>query len=102
AKLRLNYAAPMLPWGLSLAANYVGELTERRAQQRGHYTVIDVSGYYNFGDRDQHGLVMRIENLADREYATRVDVGTRDTGESYIYDNLGVGRTLHLSYRYSF
>jgi len=47
-------------------------------------------------------VVLRIENLTDKVYATRVDSGTRDSGGSYFYDNLGMERTLHASYSYAF
>jgi hypothetical protein len=59
-------------------------------------------GYYNFGAEQQHQFVARIENLTDKVYATRVDRGNFDAGGSYIYDNLGMERTLHLSYSYNF
>lgn len=103
SKLRLDYEAQAQPWGLSLAVNHVGDLNERQRQKRGNYTVMDLSGHYALGQDGEHNLVLRVENLADREYATRADRGTADaTGAGYIYDNLGMERTLHASYTYRF
>jgi vitamin B12 transporter len=100
-KLRVDYQ-PQAPYGLSLSLNHVGNLPERQGTLRGNYTVLDLSGHYELGSEGRHSLVLRIENLTDKEYATRVDVGTRDTGGTYLVDNLGMGRTLHASYAYRF
>lgn len=102
-KVRANYNPPSLPFGLSLSLNHVGELMERRNQVRGNYTVMDLSGFYNFGADERHQLVLRVENLTDKQYATRVDVGTADaTGASYVFDNLGMERTFHAGYTFRF
>ncbi len=70
--------------------------------EHGNYSVADVSGYYEFGSNRNHRIVLRIENLFDKGYATSVRRGQADTGETYLYDNLGVPRTLHLGYSYNF
>lgn len=101
-KLGLGYEAESSPFGLRLTLNHVGDLNERQATTRGNYTVMDLSGHYEFGTKQQHSVVLRIENLADKEYATRVDRGTRDLGGAYLYDNLGMERTLHANYTYNF
>ena len=81
----------------------MGDLNERRGEKRGNYTVMDLSGHLELGNGREHSLVLRVENLADKVYATRVDRGTRDTtGVGYNYDNLGMERTLHASYTYRF
>lgn len=103
SKLRLNYNSSALPLGLSLSGNYVGDINGRRGQTRGDYTVVDLAGYYHFGAQQQHQFVLRLENILDEDYATRIDVGTLDlSGDSYLYENLGMGRTSHLSYTYQF
>jgi vitamin B12 transporter len=102
-KIRLDFTSISMPYGLSFALNHVGDLNARRGEKRGNYTVMDLSGYYNLGSEEQHQFVFRIENLADKEYASRVDRGTLDaTGTSYLYDNLGMSRTFHASYNYRF
>jgi outer membrane cobalamin receptor len=101
-KLGFNYDNQTMPFGAAFNLNNVGKFNARRSVIRGDYTVADLSGYYYFGNEQQHQIVARIENLTDKVYATRVDSGVFDTGGSYIYDNLGVERTLHLSYSYNF
>ncbi len=102
-KLRLDFNASSMPFGLSLAANHVGNVNGRRNSERGDYTVVDLSANYSLGQRDQHRFVLRLENAFDTEYATRIDSGTLDlTGESYLYENLGMQRTTHLTYSYQF
>lgn len=101
-KLGFNYDHQSTPFGAALNLNHVGDFNARQGVSRGNYTVIDLSGYYNFGNEQQHQFVARIENLTDKVYATRVDSAVFDTGGSYIYDNLGMERTLHLSYSYNF
>jgi outer membrane cobalamin receptor len=100
-KLQLDWLSASQSWGLSFMLNHVGDFTSR-AQRRGNYTVMDLSGHITFGSSDEHLIVLRAENLADKEYATGVGSGTRDTGGSFLYDNLGMERTLHASYTYRF
>ena len=102
-KLQANYASRRLPLGAMLSLNHVGDLNARRGETRGNYTVVDLSGFYHFGNSAQHQLTLRIENLTDKVYATRVDRGTLDaTQTSYLFDNLGMSRTFHAGYSYRF
>jgi outer membrane receptor protein involved in Fe transport len=102
-KLAANYESSARPLGVSITVDRVGDINARRGQRRGDYNVLDVAAFYNLGANEQHQLVLRIENLTDEEYASRVDIGTLDlTGSSYIYDNLGMSRTLHASYTHRF
>ncbi len=103
SKLQLNWQSQVQPLGVSFTVDHVGDLNERRGEKRGNYTVMDLSGHLELGNGREHSLVLRVENLADKVYATRVDRGTRDTtGVGYNYDNLGMERTLHASYTYRF
>ena len=102
-KLRADYRLPNSPMGLSLSTDLVGDINGRRGVDRGTYALTDISGYYFAGARQQHKFVLRLENITDKEYATRIDVGTEDaTGASYNYWNLGMSRTVHLNYTYQF
>jgi len=102
-KVRALYNSSSLPLGLSFSLNHVGDINARRGEKRGNYTVMDLSGYYNMGADQQHQLTLRIENLTDKEYASRVDRGTLDaSGTSYLFDNLGMSRTVHAGYTYRF
>jgi outer membrane cobalamin receptor len=103
AKLSFHYRQPGAPFGFSLASNYVSDVNESGGQVRDGYLVTDLSGFYNFGAAEQHEVVLRIENVTDEEYATGIGRATADaTGESYFYDNLGMERTVHLSYTFKF
>ena len=98
-KLGVDYVSESLPFGASLSVNVVGDINARRGQVRGDYTVIDFSAYYYVGSQQENQLVLRIENLIDEVYASRVDRGTLDVaGVSYLYDHLGMRRTLHAGY----
>jgi len=101
-KLNLGFRPESQPYGLNFSVNHVGDLNGRLGTQRGNYTIMDLSGHYELGATGQHLLVVRIENLTDKVYATRVDRGNLDSGGTYLYDNLGMRRTLHASYTYSF
>ena len=98
-KLGIDYRSQTAPFGLSFVVNVVGDINARRGEVRGDYAVVDFSTYYRLGAGQAHQLVLRIENLTDEVYASRVDRGTLDiTGVSYLYDNLGMSRTVHASY----
>lgn len=101
SKLALSYQQPGSPWGVNFTANYVGEINDR--ETRDSYTVADLSGFYFLGNQEQHRVTLRLENLADVKYATDIGSGTEDaTGNSYLYRNLGMKRTVHLGYTYQF
>ena len=102
-KMGVDYRPADRNFGVSLTLNHVGDFNARRGQKRGDYTVADLSGYYALGENGEHRIGVRIENLADEVYAARVDRGNLDsTGANYIFDNLGMSRTLHINYNYDF
>ncbi|MEJ8567885.1 TonB-dependent receptor plug domain-containing protein [Elongatibacter sediminis] len=101
-KAGLNYQAPERPWGASLTAVWVGDLNARPGVERGDYLVADLAAWYRFGRSERHRLSLRLENLTDETYATRVDVASADRGGSYFYNSLGTPRTLHLFYAFGF
>jgi vitamin B12 transporter len=103
SKFRLNYQSASLPLGLALSGNHVGDVNGRRNTPRGNYTVMDFSAHYSLGENRQHQFVLRLENVFDEDYVTRIDRGTLDaTGGAYNYANYGMQRTTHLSYTYQF
>ncbi|MDE0002531.1 MAG: TonB-dependent receptor [Rhodospirillaceae bacterium] len=98
-KLGVDYGSESLPFGASLSVNVVGDINARRGQVRGDYSVVDFSAFYYVGSEQENQLVFRIENLTDEVYASRVDRGTLDVaGVSYLYDHLGMRRTVHAGY----
>lgn len=98
-KIRADYVSQQYPFGFSFTIDDVGNINARQGVKRGDYTVIDWSAFYYAGAQREHQFVVRIENLTDEQYASRVASGVIDTsGAGYIYDNLGMSRTLHASY----
>lgn len=100
AKINLDYEPSDSSWGSSLNLNYVGRVNDRTV--RDSYIVADVAGFFAFGSNKQQRITMRLENIADADYATGIGRATRDSGGRYLYENKGVGRTLHMSYQYQF
>ena len=98
------------PYGINASLLYVGDVysdvggffPDDSFAEHGSYAVVDLSGFYEFGQSDRQRVVIRIENLLDLDYATSVRTTQSDAGETYLYDNLGVPRTLHVSYTLGF
>ena len=102
-KLGLTFDSAVSPVSFNISVDHVGNINARRGELRGDYTVLDVSAHVALGSRDQHRIGVRLENATDEEYASRVDQGTLDaTGTAYLYDNLGMRRTVHASYSLRF
>ena len=71
--------------------------------EHGGYTVVDLSGAWQFGADDRHRVGVRLENALDEAYATSLGRAFADVGGgSYRYDNLGTPRTFHAWYEFSF
>ena len=106
----IAYTPDGRPYGINASLVYVGDVysdvggffPDDSFAEHGSYTIIDLSGFYEFGRSDRQRVVVRIENLLDEDYATSVRTTQSDTGETYLYDNLGVPRTLHVSYTLAF
>jgi vitamin B12 transporter len=71
--------------------------------EHGDFTVADVTAaWYLDGDR-RHRVGLRLENAFDEDYASSLGRGFRDADASpYPYRNLGMPRTWHASYRFTF
>lgn len=108
AKAAITYASDRFPIGGSLSANYFGKTFQRLSgglgrQSYGDVTTFDLSTFLEFGPDRRHRLTARIENLTDKVYATRLERAIIDgTSTSYVAHYVGVPRTFHLSYSYSF
>jgi vitamin B12 transporter len=105
ASLDLHPAS--LPVGAMLTVNRVGEMFDTVSGfgnvPSGKYTVVDLSGRV-FVDRNRrHRVNLRLENLFDEEYTTRHGRGFADFSSTpFLVHNLGVPRTFHLSYSFSY
>jgi vitamin B12 transporter len=96
-----------LPVGAMLTVNRVGDIFDRVSGfgnvPSGDYTIVDLSGRV-FVDRNRrHRINLRLENLFDEEYATGHARGFADFSSTpFLVHVLGVPRTFHLSYSFSY
>jgi outer membrane cobalamin receptor len=105
----LNYEPMGRPFGLTLTVNDVGRVFDVVGGvgpvQRGDYTVVDVAARLYLDDSRRHKVNFRIENAFDETYTTRYRRTTVDLSDPpirYAARNLGMPRTLHVSYVHSF
>jgi vitamin B12 transporter len=95
-------------FGASLVGNYVGSVSDQVSSgfglvQHGHYGVLDVNAWLNFGPNDHSRLTLSLENVTDEGYFTHISRAFRDAdGAAYLLHYRGVPRTLHVTYSYAF
>ncbi len=69
----------------------------------GDYVVIDLAGHLFLDAEQKHKLGVRLENVLDEDYATRVAAGVIDgTASPILVSNRGVPQTFRLTYTYDF
>jgi vitamin B12 transporter len=104
------FANATLAWdgvatGWQVQARYTGDnaktLADFGRQEYGDYTVIDASLWHRFGHDRRNRITLRVNNLADREYASTLDQAKRD-GSPYQYETLGPPRNAQLEYSRDF
>jgi outer membrane receptor for ferric coprogen and ferric-rhodotorulic acid len=65
--------------------------------------VVDASARYFVDPARRQKIDLTLQNLFDKTYATGLGTGTRDAdGSFYTFWNLGVPRTVRVSYTYGF
>jgi outer membrane cobalamin receptor len=111
-KASLDYHPPNLPFGLSAAVNYTGDVFTRVTGSRinyGKYTIVDISGRYFLDAERRHRLNLSLQNAVDEELGRPAQGciddpadGPFDCSTPYTYTNLGLPRTLRASYSYAF
>jgi vitamin B12 transporter len=105
----IAYAPDDRPFGANLSVNWVGDAWSSPAgfarRNYGNYAVVDLGVHlYPDGAARRHRLGINIENLLDKDYATR-GFGSAvpdDGGARFLYYIRGVPRTLRVSYGVSF
>jgi vitamin B12 transporter len=106
AKLALEYQPQGRPFGFSATVNHVADVFRNLGLGReefGNYTTVDVNGRMFLDAARHHRLSLKVENVFDTEYATRVGQTTPDAGgPAYVFWNLGMPQTVHASYTYEF
>ena len=106
----LNFEPRSKRVGATVSLNHVGSVYDVVGGgigqlQRGNYTVADLSGRVYLDSARRHTLSLRLENAFDKTYTTRYARATVDDTDPAVFypaRNLGVPRTFHLRYDYSF
>jgi vitamin B12 transporter len=96
-----------VPFGAMVTVNKVGEMFDNvsgfGSVPSGNYTVVDLSGRFFLDAPRHHRITVRLENAFDEVYTTIHARGFPDNGTgAFVVHNLGVPRTLHVSYSYAF
>lgn len=110
AKGGVSYAPTDVPFGGNLTVNWVGDAWSKASgnfprRNHGNYALLDAGVFfYPDGDARRHRFAVNLENVFDKQYATRgyrsgVVDGTTDRFEFF---NRGVPRTLRFSYGVGF
>ena len=105
----LSYASQSLPVGTNLAVKYVGrkstDVTGFGTQYYGDAYILDAGAHAYLDAGQKHRVTLRVENLLDEKIATAVNSALLAGSEPqtrFLWQRLGVPRTLHLNYQYSF
>lgn len=104
AKLILSAQDDSGRFGASASFNYVGDIYDSVSSigrvEHGNYLLADLAGFFFIDEGHRHRLGVRVENVFDTEYATRVIRVRRDVVNTpYAAENLGPPLTLHVTYR---
>ncbi len=96
-----------LPVGATLTLGHVGAIGNTvpvfGTVQAGDYTLVDVSGRLFLDAKRRHRINLRLENVLDEVYTTRSGRNFLDgSATPFLVRNLGVPRTLHLTYAVGF
>lgn len=113
AKGTLAFMPEARPFGASLSINWVGNIYTSPPgfgrRNYGNYALVDVGAYFYVDQARKHRLGLNIENLFDKEYATRgyqsavTDAGVLNgTNSRFLYFTRGVPLTARASYGVSF
>ena len=107
-KASLTYQPSNAPFDFVVSFVNVGDLYDSVSGgigrvEHGGYTILDLGGAYRFGDRGRQRVGIRLENALDEDYASSLGRAFVDVdNSSYLYENIGTPRTLHVSYGYRF
>jgi vitamin B12 transporter len=107
AKLILTAQNDTGRFGGSFAVNWVGDIVDSVSSigrvEHGNYLLADLSAYVFLDMDHHHRFGVRLENIFDTEYATRVIRVRRDSDSSpYPAENLGPPLTAHVTYQFRF
>jgi outer membrane cobalamin receptor len=107
AKVGLTYEPAQSRFGGSVTALWTGEIfgaaTGVDRTNYGDYALVDLAGHYYLDADRRTRLTVRVENLFDEEYSTRVGSALRDgTSTRFRSDTVGVPQTVHVTFTRAF
>lgn len=108
AKIGLDYRPEQAPFEAGLSVLAVGDVAGEVGSgfgrvHYGNHTVVDLSAGVFLDADGRHRIGFRLENALDETYATSLRQGFRDAdGAPYVFRYLGMPRSLHVSYRFTF
>ncbi len=107
AKASLAYDPADRPFGASASLLWTGDVHQTASGfgrvNYGNYVVVDMAAHVFLDRARRQRVTARLENAFDEGYATRVGSALADLStQRFLYRFLGVPRTLHVSYAYSF
>jgi vitamin B12 transporter len=96
-----------VPFGAGFTMNHVGQMFNTvggfGSVPSGKYTIVDLNGRVFLDARRRNRINVRLENALDKEYSTGYARGFPDiSGPAYLVHALGVPRTLHVTYSFSY
>lgn len=103
----VGYRYPSGRFGADLMTRYTGDVYERglgdfNDVNYGDVFIADASAFVRFGRENRHRLTLRVENIFDKEYASRYNRAKDTDGEYFLYYQNGLPRNVVLGYSYTF
>ncbi|SNR92059.1 MULTISPECIES: TonB-dependent siderophore receptor [unclassified Azospirillum] len=102
AKAGISYQPVDRLFGADLAVSWTGDSWQTVSgfgrRHYGNHVVTDLGAHLFLDSERRHRLGVRLENLFDEEYATRLGSAAADAGGRFLYGYRGVPRTLHVNY----
>ena len=103
----LGYRYPSGRFGFNLMGRYTGDVYERGLGnfddvEYGNYFIADASGFVRFGNKNRHRLTLRVENIFNKEYASRWTRTTDAEGNYFLYNQYGLPLSVVIGYTYTF
>jgi vitamin B12 transporter len=107
ANANAGYQHPSGWFGADLMTRYTGNVYERglgnfNDVNYGDYFIADASVFMKFGIEKKHKLTLRVENLFDKEYASRYNRAQDSNEDYFLYHQNGLPRNVVLGYTYTF
>ena len=103
----VGYRHPTDRFGVDLMTRYTGDIYERGLGdyddvKYGDYYIADASAFVRFGREKRHKLTLRVENIFDKEYASRYNRAKNTEEDYFLYHQYGLPRNVVVGYTYTF